>query len=123
MLGLLIGVVIGAIVSGFVIWLVAKMNLGLEVDGFGAAFIAAIIIAVISGIVTWLLGVLGITVGGGFLGAIVSLLVSAVVLMISDKFVPGMRVNGFAGALVAAVAIGILSWLIGLVLGNSGLIA
>ena len=64
---------------------------------------------------------LGITIGGGLLGAIVNLLVGAVVLLISDRFVPGMRVKGFTGALVAALAIGVIAWLISLLLGAIGL--
>ncbi|MCA9950421.1 MAG: phage holin family protein [Anaerolineales bacterium] len=48
---LLIGIVIGALISGFVIWVVSKLGLGLEVDGFGSAFIAAIIIAIVGGII------------------------------------------------------------------------
>ena len=44
--GLIVGIVIAALVSGFVIWVVAKLNLGLEVTGFAPAFIAAIVIAV-----------------------------------------------------------------------------
>jgi hypothetical protein len=38
-----------------------------------------------------------------------------VVLVIADGFVAGLRVNGFAGALVAAVAIGIIAWLLSLI--------
>lgn len=111
--GLLIGVVIGGLISGFVIWVVGKLGLGLEVDGFGSAFIAAIIIAIVGGIINWLLGALGITIGGGWLGALIHLIIAAVVLMVSDRLLKGLRVAGFTGALIAAVAIGIVYWLIG----------
>lgn len=112
-LGLLIGIIVGALISGLVIWIVSKLGLGLEVDGFVSAFIAAIIIAVVGGIINWLLGVLGISVGGGWLGAIIHLIIAAIVLMISDRFLKGLRVAGFAGALIAAVAIGVVYWLLG----------
>ncbi|MCZ7673332.1 MAG: phage holin family protein [Chloroflexi bacterium] len=42
---------------------------------------------------------------------------AAVVLMISDRFVAGMKVNGFGGAIVAAIAIGVVTWLVNWVLG------
>ncbi len=112
-IGLLIGVVIGALISGLVIWIVSKLGLGLEVDGFGSAFIAAIIIAIVGGIINWLLGVLGITFGGNWLAAIIQLIIAAVVLMISDRLLKGLRVAGFVGALVAAIAIGAVYFLIG----------
>ena len=35
--GAIIGILIGALFSGLVIWIVGKLGLGLEVSGFGAA--------------------------------------------------------------------------------------
>jgi uncharacterized membrane protein YvlD (DUF360 family) len=63
----IIGILIGALFSGLVIWIVGKLGLGLEVSGFRAAYIAAIIIAVVAGIINWLLSALGISIGGGIL--------------------------------------------------------
>jgi putative membrane protein len=117
LVGAIIGILIGALFSGLVIWIVGKLGWGLEVDGFGAAYIAAIIIAVVSWGIMWLMSVLGITIGGGFMGAIVHLLVAAVVLMISGNIVRGLRVKGFGGALVGAVALAVVGWLVGLLLG------
>ncbi len=100
-------VVMVGLLGGFVIWIVGKLHLGMEVDGFGVAFIASFVIAIIGGLVNWLLTSLGITFGGGLLGGIVNLVVAAVVLMLSGRILPGMRVRGFTGALLAAVCIGI----------------
>ena len=91
--------------------------MGLEVSGFGPAFIAAIVIAVVGGLISWLLGFLGITIGGGLLGAIINLVIAAIVLMIAGNFVKGLAVKGFTGAFVAAIAIGAVSWLINWVVG------
>ena len=103
--------------SGLVIWIVGKLRLGLEVKGFGSALIAAIVIAVLAGIITFILGLAGIMDGGGLIGGIVHLIISATVLMISGRLLPGLKVNGFAGALVASIAIGAVYWLGGLLLG------
>jgi len=111
-MSLIISVIVGAILLGLVLMVVSRLKLGLEVSGFGPAFIAAIVIAVISGVVIWLLGLLGISIGGGFIGALVWLVISAVVLMFADRFVKGLVVKGFTGALVAAIAIAVLYWLI-----------
>ena len=113
----ILGFLISAVVAALVIWVVSKLKLGLEVSGFVPAIISAIVIALVGAVVNWLLvGVLGLTVGGGWLGAIVLLIIAAIVLMISDRFVPGLKVKGFTGALIAALAIGVFSWLIGLVI-------
>ncbi len=111
-LTLILGILLGALFTGLIIWIVGKLGLGLEVSGFGPAFIAAIVIAVVSWVVVWLLGVLGITIGSGWLGALVNLIVAAVVLMIAGGFVKGLVVKGFLGALVAAVAIAVVSWIL-----------
>jgi putative membrane protein len=104
--------IVWLVVAALVIWIVGKLKLGLTVRGFMAAIIAAIVIALVTAVVVWLLGLLGISLGGGILGAIIGLIVAAVVLMISDRFVPGMEVKGFTGAIIAAIAIAVVSWIV-----------
>jgi putative membrane protein len=116
-LALILGVVVGILFYGLVIWIVGKLRLGLEVSGFGSAITAAIAIAVVGGLINWLLGSLGVTLDGGLLGAIINLVLSAIVLMIAGRIEEGLVVKGFAGALVAAIAIGIVTWLINWVFG------
>jgi putative membrane protein len=121
-MGALISAIIYLIVAALVIWIVARLNLGLSVRGFGAAIIAAAVIAIVTAVVLWLLGLLGITLGGtGLLAAIIALIVAAVVLMVSDRFVPGMEVHGFNGAIIAAIGIAVVGWLVSWVLGLLGI--
>ena len=117
----LISMIIALIVSAVVLIIVSRFNLGLKVDGFGNAIIAAIVIAVVGGVTLWLLGVLGITIGGGLLGAIIYIIIAAVVLLISDKFLSGLTVSGFGGAIIAAIAIGVVTWIIAWLLSLIGI--
>ena len=110
--GLIIGIIIGTLLNALIIWIVGRLGLGMDVAGFGPAFIAALVIAVAAGLIGYLLGAVGITIGGGLLGAIIHLVIAALVLMIADKFVKGIKVHGFTGALVAAVAMALVAWLI-----------
>lgn len=114
---LLIVTAIIGLISGFIIWIVGKLRLGLKVDGFGSAFIAGIVIAVVAMSITLLLSFSGVQDSEGLVGGIVHLIISAIVLMISDKLLPGLKVAGFTGALVASIAIGAVYWLGGLLLG------
>jgi uncharacterized membrane protein YvlD (DUF360 family) len=41
--------------------------------------------------------------------------------MVSDRFVAGMRVNGFGGAIIAAIAIAVVNWLVTWLLGQLGM--
>ncbi len=116
--GLLIAVAIVGSLSGFVIWLVSRLGLGLEVDGFGSAFLAAIVIAIMAGLITWLLSLAGVQDGDGLIGGIVHLMISAFILMVCGRFLPGLKISGFPGALVASFVIGAVYWLGGLLLGR-----
>jgi putative membrane protein len=111
-MGYIFSFIVALIVAALVIYIVGRLNLGLTVSGFGAAIIAALVIAIVGTIVLWLLGLLGLTIGGGLLGAIIYIIVAAIILMISDRFVPGMKVKGFTGAIVAAIAIGVVAWIV-----------
>jgi putative membrane protein len=105
-------------VGAVVLMIISRLNLGLTVDGFGSAFIASAVISIVAAIITWLIGLIGIKVGNpGLLGAVVSLVVAAVVLLISDRFVKGMKVNGFVGAIIAAISYGVIAWLLRWVIG------
>ena len=110
--GVLLGIVLAVLVSGVIIWIVGRLGLGLVVSGFVPALLAAFVIAILSGAITWLLTTLGLTIDGGFMGGIIHLLIAALVLLLSSRIVPGMMVQGPVGALIAALAIGAVGWLV-----------
>ena len=113
----IVSILIGILLYALAIWVVGKFGLGLKVSGFGPAFIAAVVIAVASYLIIWLAGVLGLSLGGGFLGAVVHLIIAALVLMFAGNMVKGMKVKGFVPALIGAIAIAVVSWLIDWVIG------
>jgi putative membrane protein len=121
-MGPLISMIITLVVAALVIYIVGRLNLGMTVESYGAAIIAAVVIAVVSWVIVWLLGLVGITLTTAtWFGWLVAMIVAALVLMFSDRFVSGMKVNGFTGALVAAIAIGVVGWLVAWVLGIFGI--
>ena len=122
MLSAIFSFVVVLVVAALVIWIVSKLNLGLSVDSFMSAIWAALVIAIVTAVLLWLLGLLGITIGGGWLGAIIALIIAAIVLMISDKFLSGMQVSGFGGAIIAAIAIGVVTWIVNWALGLFGIV-
>lgn len=114
--GTIVGMVIGFLLYALSIWIVSKVGLGLKVSGFVPALIAALVISVASSLIIWLLGALGLSLGS-FLGAVIHLIIAALVLMFAGNIVKGLKVKGFADALVAAVAIAVVSWFIDGVVG------
>jgi uncharacterized membrane protein YvlD (DUF360 family) len=101
---------------------VSRLGLGLTVADFGTAFVAAIFIAIVGGILSWLLGLLGISFGGGFIGAIINVIVAAIVLIFSGGLLPGLKIHGFSGAIIAVLGIGIVSWIVNWLLGLLGIL-
>ena len=116
-LGLIVAMLLGAAVFGLVIYIVGKLGLGIEVSGFGAAFVAAIVIAVLSWLVTWILQALGFAFGGALCGPLVTLLISAAVLLLAGRWVKGLTVKGYGGAIIAAIAMAVVAWLLNWVVG------
>ena len=104
---LLIGVLVGALFTGFFIWVIARISSLIEVSGFGPAFIAAIVIAVLNGLVKWLFGP---SLGNG--SFLINWVISAIILLIAGRMVKGMKVNGFGSALLAAAVIALFDWLV-----------
>ncbi|NLO21175.1 MAG: phage holin family protein [Syntrophomonadaceae bacterium] len=55
---------------------------------------------------------------GSWIGTIVRFVVSAIVLMLVAYLIPGIRVSGFVGALIAAVVIAGIGYLIEMAFGD-----
>lgn len=115
-MGALLEIVLAGLVSGVIIWIVGRLGLGLVVSGFVPALLAAFVIAILSGAIIWLLTTLGLNIEGGIGGGIIHLLIAALVLLLSSRIVPGIMVQGPVGAIVAALAIGAVGWLLNVIL-------
>ena len=120
-MGVLVGIIVTFLVAALVIYIVGRLDLGLTVKSYGTAFVLAIFIAIVGGILVWLFGLLDLGFSG-LIGAIINLIVAALVIMFSASLLPGVKVHGFGGAILAAVAIGIFSWIINWLLGLLGLL-
>ncbi|MCQ1535652.1 hypothetical protein FTO70_08165 [Methanosarcina sp. KYL-1] len=115
--GLILGILIGTLFAALIIWIVGKLGMGIEVDGFGPAFIAAIFIAVLSNVIIWVWNQLGFGAPAGLVGSIIHLLVTAAILMTAGSYIKGLRVKGFSGAIIASIAIAVVAWLVNWAIG------
>lgn len=111
LLGAIIGIAIGSLISGTLIWIVGKLGMGLSVKSFGWAMLAGVLIGIISTLVSSLL-----PESQGLVGALVNLLVSAAVIFGAGKLLSGLTVAGPSGAILAACAIAAIGYLISIVL-------
>ena len=109
--GLIIGALIAAFVSGVIIWLVGKLNVGLSVNSFGWAMLAGLFIGAITNFLNHLLPGMN-----EVLAMVIHLVIAAAVILLAGRLFSGVNVDGFKGALIAAVAIAVVGLLLAYVL-------
>jgi uncharacterized membrane protein YvlD (DUF360 family) len=114
--GMIVGLLIATSLNSVIIWIVAKLGLGIELKNFGTAIVAAFLSSLIglglSKISAQLFGASGQTFGGIAL----HIIGSALVLLVVSKLLSGMQTKGFLGAILAAISMGVLYYLISLML-------
>lgn len=118
LVGIIIGIVLSAVVSGLIIWIVSKLNLGLQVENFWWAMLAGLLIGLFTNLVMRV-----VPIGNDLIHLVVNLVVSAGVIFACGALLKGMTVKGFGGAILAAVAIAIVGFaLVTLVLGGAAMV-
>lgn len=104
--------IIGLVVSALILIVVSKILPGFEVDGFGPAIIAALVIGLVNGTLGFILRILTFPINFLTLG-LFSFVITALMILLASKIVPGFKINGFwpalYGALLIALAKAILS--------------
>lgn len=101
------------VVGAYVIMVISHSGLGLTVDSWRAALVVAATISILASLAVAFLRLIGPGVNyPNWFGALVALVVAAVVLLVSGRFVKGVKVHGFAGAIVAAISYGVIVWLL-----------
>lgn len=119
LVGILIGTLIGAVFTGLIIWFIGRMGWGMEVDGFRPAYLTAVAIALLSAIVHYIWSLLGYETPAGLAGAIINAATTAILLQFAGDRIDGVRVKGFSGALIAALLIGAVAYVIGLLVSGA----
>jgi putative membrane protein len=116
---LLVGGLVAMLLNALLIWVVGKIGVGMEVDGFGPAFITALLMFVFSVITNLIWGLLNFAPEAGWSGFVTRLVSSAGALLVAGGIVKGLRVKGFVGALLAVLGMTgvgwLANWLIGLI--------
>lgn len=84
---------------------------GVHFDGFSTSLVFAIVLGLLNLIVTPILKLLGLPLTIITLG-LFSLVINAVVILIADYFVDGMKVDGFWWALIFSILLSFITSLV-----------
>ncbi len=100
--------IIQAVVVGLLLYLVAKIVPGIEIDGCGYALLAGLVLGIVNALVRPLLVLLTLPITVLTLGLFL-LVINALMLMLAAALAPGFRVRGFGAALLGAILLSIFS--------------
>ena len=102
--------------SGVALLIVAKILPGIEVDGFGAALIAALVFGLVEVTVGFILKIVLLPFILLTLG-IVYFLINGLMLKLASEFVPGFRVNGCLPAVFGSILLTFVEFILNRVAG------
>jgi putative membrane protein len=99
------------ILSGVALLIVANVLPGIQVEGFGAALIAALVIGFVSATVGLILKIILLPFILLSLG-LVYFLINGLMLKLASEVVPGFRVNGCLPAVLGSVLLTVVDFLL-----------
>jgi putative membrane protein len=99
------------LLSGVALLIVAQILPGIQVEGFGAALIAALVIGLVSATVGFILKIVLLPFIILTLG-IVYFLINGLMLKLASEFVPGFRVIGCLPAVLGSILLTIVDYLL-----------
>jgi len=97
------------LVVGLLLYLVARIVPGIEVDGVGHALFAGLVLGVINALIRPLLVLLTLPITVLTLGLFL-LIINALLLRLAAALVPGLRVRSFGAAFLGALLLSIFSF-------------
>jgi len=107
--------IVKLLVNALAVFLVAYLLKGVEVKGFGSAILTALLLSVINALIRPILLILTIPITIITLGLFI-LVLDALLLMLVDKILPGLKIRNFGWALVFSLVLSLtnslLSWII-----------
>lgn len=102
--------IIQILINAAVIVGLAKLLPKIQVKNFGTALVAALAIAILNTLIGWLLRSTLNIVTLGLLTSIVQLVVTALLIKITDKLMSDFNVEGFLPALIIAISIAVVNY-------------
>jgi putative membrane protein len=101
--------IIQTVVVGLLLYVVARLVPGMEVDGVGHALLAGLVLGIVNALIRPLLVFLTLPITILTLGLFL-LVINALLLKLAAALVPGFRVRGFGAAFLGALLLSVFSF-------------
>jgi len=102
---------IDVLVTAGVLVLMARLMESVTIRSFGVAILVALVIGLLNATIGWVLRGIGNILTLGLLSFFVRLLVTAGVIMLTDKLFKGFAVKNFTTAVIIASVLGVIGTL------------
>ncbi len=103
--------IVTVLITAAGLFIVSRLNLGLQIPDLTTTLIAALVLGLLNAFVRPILVFLSLPITILTLGLFL-LVLNALMIMLMGALVKGVHVNGFLGALIAAIVLSILTWII-----------
>ena len=104
------------LITAALLLLVANLVRGVQIEGWGAAFLAALVLGLVNAFVRPVMVFLTLPISILTFGLFL-LVVNALMLWLAAALVPGVRVNGFTPALLGSLLLTLLNVAVAAVVG------
>jgi putative membrane protein len=115
----MIGFLLRAAIAALGLWVASQLLPGLSFDSTQKLVIAALVLGVVNAIVRPVAFVLTLPLTVVTLGLFLFVLNAAMIGLVA-RLIPGFRIDGFWTAMLAAIIVGVVSWVGSSVIGSKG---
>lgn len=113
------GFLLRLVVNAAALWVAAQLVPGIVVTGFTPLFLAALVLGLINAVVRPILLILTLPLTLVTLGLFIFVL-NAFCLWLTSRIVPGFEIHTFGAALLGALVVSIVSWLVTAFVSDAG---
>lgn len=99
------------LVNALALYLTAMLLPGITLTGLGATLIAALVLGIVNAIIRPILIILTIPLNFLTLG-LLTFVINALMLLLTSAVVPGFEIRGFWSALIGAVVLSVISFVL-----------
>ena len=108
---MLIHWIVNWLLSALALWLVAQLIPGMQIRSYGTALLATVVIALVDLTIGPILRFIAFPITFLTLG-LFRLVINALLLKLASLFTPGFRIDGFLAALLGALVLAIVTYLL-----------
>jgi putative membrane protein len=115
----MVGFLLRAAIAALGLWVASQLLPGLSFDSTEKLVLAALVLGVVNAIVRPIAFILTLPITVVTLGLFLFVLNAAMIGLVA-RVIPGFRIDGFWTAVLAAVIVGVISWVGSSVIGSKG---